>query len=611
MNTELLIDTIAEKVADGYLAQSFNASALRAMFNEMVKEALVDCRESGIVNDIAEEVIEHGFCTCGQLTKKELSEIETEEQKKNAELFKQLFKSLEKYEVEYKSMLASVWEKERKIIISNLKKMKKAWLQKDLIDDLLYPVAPFEKLLSDNALIIDLKILDEQGKSTMASIAGTDVVFSVTNPEVQNWLKTYTPKFSKELEKVSVAKLRKELSEGIAAGEGIPELTKRVNETYKNWNKVRSESIARSETMRASNQGSLEAYKQSGVVVKKTWVTHHSPATCQWCIAMDGKTISIEKSFFTQGSRFVVEGQTMKLDYETVEAPPLHTSCLLPKTKCISPGGFVSGLRVKYNGKAIKFTYSDGSELSVTPNHLLLTPYGFAAANLLCRGNDVIYCPDFERIVFSNPDNNRQPTSVEDIISSLSEISGMISSRVPVSSEYLHGDGRFCDGNIDIIFSDSFLGDTIKPSLSQGINTNDFDPSYSSTPAFFRLSSFTEQFKRLAFATDSIMGGSRQSSSFFRARSSHPGIHCGTAISGSNIAFNQSPPNHSAANFKSFRKSLFRLSGIIKTKKIIDIKVFSFHGDVYDFQTPTSLYIANSVVSSNCRCTVVAEVEKT
>jgi SPP1 gp7 family putative phage head morphogenesis protein len=333
MNTELLADTIADKVAEDYLTQSFNAVALEAMFREMIKEALVDCRESGIVSDIAEEVIEHGFCTCGHISKKELNEVESEKQKKNSELFKALFETLGKYEVEYKAMLASVWEKERKIIISNLKKMKKAWLQKDKIDDILYPVAPFEKLLSDNALIIDLKIIDEQGKTTMASIAGTDVVFSVTNPEVQNWLRTYTPKFSKELEKVSVEKLRKELSEGIAAGEGIPELTKRVNETYANWNKVRSESIARSETMRASNQASLEAYKQSGVVTKKVWVTHFDKRTCEWCKAMDGKVISIEKSFFAVGSRFTVDGQTMKLDYEVVEAPPLHSQCYDKETE--------------------------------------------------------------------------------------------------------------------------------------------------------------------------------------------------------------------------------------------------------------------------------------
>jgi hypothetical protein len=79
--------------------------------------------------------------------------------------------------------------------------------------------------------------------------------------------------------------------------------------------------------MRASNQASIEAYKQSGVVTKKVWVTHFDRRTCEWCKAMDGTVVSIEKSFFDQGSRFTVDGQTMKLDYEIVEAPPLHSMC--------------------------------------------------------------------------------------------------------------------------------------------------------------------------------------------------------------------------------------------------------------------------------------------
>lgn len=438
INSELLADTIADKVAEDYLVQSFNAVALRAMFREMTREALVDCRESGIVNDIAQEVVNHGFCTCGHYSKEELRETESAEEQKNSELFKALFKSLEKFEAEYKAMLASVWEKERKIIVANLKKMKKAWLRKDKIDDVLYPVAPFEKLLSDNALIIDVKIIDQQGNITMASIAGTDIVFSVTNPEVQNWLRTYTPKFSKELEAVNIAKLRKELSEGIAAGEGIPDLIKRVNKTYENWNKVRSESIARSETMRASNQASLEAYKQSGVVKKKVWITHFDARTCAWCKAMDGKVVSIEKSFFTQGSRFTVEGQTMKLDYEIVEAPPLHTKCYDKETEVYTDEGWklfkdLTGkekcwsmppknplekdwipikrnISYLYQGNLLHFTHDFLKpeikiDLLVTPNHSLVvwgnkmkTIFGFAKAeDYKAFGsyifyNDIVYC---------------------------------------------------------------------------------------------------------------------------------------------------------------------------------------------------------------------------
>ncbi len=299
-----------------------------------------------LTDDLAAEVAEEVICTCCaehvekhltdkvvEYTIKELLDniMPSVNELKRLAHFEKLFKSLKPYEKQYRAMLATVWEKERRIVVANIKKMKKAWLSKDKIDDLLYPVGQFEKELSENALKIDVEIIDAQGTAEMATIGATDVVFDVTNPEVQNWLKSYTPKFSKALEEVSTTKLRRELTQGIGAGEGIPQLIKRVNNTYVNWNKVRSEAIARSETMRASNRASVEAYRQSGVVKKKVWITHFDARTCAWCKRMDGKIVSIEKPFFAQGSRFGVnvdgKRQVMKLDYETVESPPLHTLC--------------------------------------------------------------------------------------------------------------------------------------------------------------------------------------------------------------------------------------------------------------------------------------------
>ena len=295
-----------------------------------------------LTDDLAAEVAEEVICTCcadnavehiahkiATDVKKELlgiSLVAVNELKRRAR-FEKLFKSLVPYEKLYKTMLAGVWAKQEKIIIANLKKMKKAWLSKDKIDDLLYPVSQFEKELSSNALEIDLAIIDKQGKIEMAQIAATDVVFDVTNPEVQNWLKSYTPKFSKALEEISTTRLRRELIAGMGAGEGIPDLMKRVNNTYAHWNKVRSETIARSEALRASNRASIEAYKQSGVVKKKVWITHIGADTCEICRSLNNKIISIEKNFFNQGDVARAGKQTMKLDYENVESPPLHPRC--------------------------------------------------------------------------------------------------------------------------------------------------------------------------------------------------------------------------------------------------------------------------------------------
>jgi len=254
--------------------------------------------------------------------------------------FEKLFKSLDSHERMFASMINGIWEEQRKIIVANLKKMKKAWLEKDAVDQILYPRKQFEAKIAKEAKPLfeanmkergdeELRKIDAELRKPRKQAPGLGIAFDVENPEVQKWLTDYTPKLSKNLEKVSTQKLRAELTEGMKAGEGVPLLTKRVNTTYEHWNKVRSETIARSEAMRASNKGALESYRQSGVVKKKIWIAE--PDACHWCAPLDGKIVDIETSYFDMGDEYTVsvegKGQTMKLDYETVETPPLHPRC--------------------------------------------------------------------------------------------------------------------------------------------------------------------------------------------------------------------------------------------------------------------------------------------
>jgi len=304
INPTLLSDTLASKVA-----------------SEVVYSRLRDAAMGYVAERIAENV------------SKELIDVSLTyiAEMKRALMFEKLFKSLAPHEKKFVAMLHSIWGDECKIIIANIKKMKKSYLKKDAIDQLLYPRGEFEKKLSAQAAEIILVILNEKGTQEMGTIAATDVVFDVQNPEVQKWLKSYTPKFSTKLEEVSVTKLRSELIKGMDAGEGVPELIKRVNLTYDNWNKVRSKAIAQNQALRASNRAALEAYKQSGVVKKKIWIANLATA-CHWCAPLDGKIVELEQPFFDMGDEYTVKvdgkSESMKLDYETVESPPLHPRCL-------------------------------------------------------------------------------------------------------------------------------------------------------------------------------------------------------------------------------------------------------------------------------------------
>jgi SPP1 gp7 family putative phage head morphogenesis protein len=293
-------------------------------------------------NKTAEEIAEQYIvCSCKNHVEKHMADLaaikkDEREKAKNDPLFAPLFRRLDKHEKEFMKMITEVWEWERKTIIANLKKIKKSWVTKgkeeDTAESVLYPKSEAKKRLQKGAKPIDLATLEEQGKVAIKEL-GVDEVFSVNTPEIKKWIKEYLPIFSEELEKVNVEKLKKELIEGLEAGEGIPQLTKRVNTTYDNWNKFRSEMIARSEILRASNMGNLNAYRQSGVVVKHEWLTFFDDRTCPWCENMDGTTVSIEGKFFDIGDSFTVRNPdtgkdvTMDFNYQVIEGPPLHPLC--------------------------------------------------------------------------------------------------------------------------------------------------------------------------------------------------------------------------------------------------------------------------------------------
>ena len=90
-------------------------------------------------------------------------------------------------------------------------------------------------------------------------------------------------------------KLRSELERGVINGEGIDKLKDRVSNVFK-VSEGRAESIARTETARAENQGKLNAMKQSGTKAKKYILITLDNRTSEVSKAMDRKYGSPEEA---------------------------------------------------------------------------------------------------------------------------------------------------------------------------------------------------------------------------------------------------------------------------------------------------------------------------
>lgn len=159
-------------------------------------------------------------------------------------------------------------------------------------------------------------------------------VFDKTDPRVAQFIKRRTKLVSTSINQETDKQLRAELAEGISLGETIDELRARIERVYGAAAGYRSERIARTETIRAENFASQEAWQQSGVVESKEWYTAHDERVCEFCGPMDGKVVELTSRYFDKGDSYDgSQGGTLKLDYDHIDGPPLHVSCrctLLP-----------------------------------------------------------------------------------------------------------------------------------------------------------------------------------------------------------------------------------------------------------------------------------------
>jgi HK97 family phage portal protein len=219
---------------------------------------------------------------------------------------------------------------------------------------------------SDSFLGLFTTLLEEQA-SNWSDMFG--IVFDIdSSVETQVFLNDYSLKFANRLEATTKSQLRVLLAEAQADGWSIRKLTGEVDNLYSGWDKVRAETIARTETIRSSNAGVNEAFAQAGIEAKQWW-TAEDARVCPFCNSMHGTIVNTGEVFVPLGGSVVVdvpeeasmddmmlefhktrsgpwaqEGDfvtlnrkvrtvTLTTSYEEVGYPPLHPKCrctLLP-----------------------------------------------------------------------------------------------------------------------------------------------------------------------------------------------------------------------------------------------------------------------------------------
>ena len=113
--------------------------------------------------------------------------------------------------------------------------------------------------------------MEDGGQATLDDL-NIAMSFDLGDPRAVTILEGRAQRFARAVNETTWNTLQLSLAAGLAVGEDIPTLQQRVAQVFTDAATWRTEAIARTEVIGASNAGSLEGAKQSGVVTGKNWL---------------------------------------------------------------------------------------------------------------------------------------------------------------------------------------------------------------------------------------------------------------------------------------------------------------------------------------------------
>ena len=407
---------------------------------------------------------------------------------------------------------------------------------------------------------------------------GITIDFNPADLPSQKFLEKHIPKLAGDIADTTKERVTNTIKQGLVAGKNRDELADDLKGIFDD--PKRRETIAHTESVTAFSEGRIQAGIQMGADTKE-WSAQ--VVRCPLCDALHGKTAPLTGTF----------------DDGTF-APPRHPNCVLAGQEVIALG-VTSKFVADYDGPIVHITTEKGTNLSVTPNHLVLTRRGWVKAAELQHGDDLISTTlDFEQMALVDPDVQ----AIKSLIEEVSVPDGVVFGPVPASPEDLHGDGVFCE-DIDIVRANSSLRADREAAISEHVNHHPLVGTLVSQGALNSPSAVDEGAEALMSTANGSVSSLGVSPVLFGSSAGNMqtvGI-ADTAYLDA-LALDESG-DCVPAHTKLVGELLDRDTGLVSLDKVVGIRRDErFHGKVYDLETRGHWYSCNTIVTHNCLCSV-------
>lgn len=138
-------------------------------------------------------------------------------------------------------------------------------------------------------------IVSDAGDDALSELA-LDLGFALTAREAREFIANKGAKMVRDIDATTREALREALSKGITEGAGLDSLIMEVDGVM-GERLERASRIARTETAAAYNFGTLEGYRQSGVVEMKEWLSSGDEAVRDTHSELDGQQVPLGEVF--------------------------------------------------------------------------------------------------------------------------------------------------------------------------------------------------------------------------------------------------------------------------------------------------------------------------
>ena len=441
--------------------------------------------------------------------------------------------------------------------------------------------------------------------------------------------------------------IRRVLTTSLANGVPLQETMGKLKAVYEPWlgdatairgdaqvAAHRLEAIVRTESTAAFNQGRLiEARKPALVKFMRGM---------RYSAILDTRTTEVCQH---------LDGMIFTMDDPNLDRlrPPRHVNCLTGDANIAAAGVAATSVR-RYDGNLFVITTAAGNQISCTPNHPILTPNGWVPARAVNEIGYVIRAVDSERRGVSNLDGENMPTVLHEIAEAFGDSGKMLSVPVPTTAEDFHGDGM--NGEVAVIRAYRHLWDRMQANTFNQLDGRPFNLRYPRKRApislralhFFLHRYFTAfcgnmrradlvsalglghafPFDAFRFATVSQFNPSgfkawpnddirnvKDSGEFFNAFTGSVfadqpfNVNVDNAGPRGNTSLGHSSIDNVATDVQLGRDLMAGKSGVVELDKIANIDVNSFHGNIYNLETVGGWYVANGIITHNCRSVLV------